>query len=97
MKTIMMVAALSALVGCASTTGVVPTGKDTFMIATHGVMGHSSAGMQKAEAFRQASDYCKTLGKELQPINTGETQGGFGKIAAAEVEFTCLAKQSAAR
>ena len=84
------ISVFALLVGCAGVTDVVPVGQDTFMIASHGVMGWSSAGAQKAKAFQAAAEYCKNLGKELQPIRTSETPGGFGKIAAGEVEFRCL-------
>ena len=81
---------LLLLAGCAGVTDVVPTGPDTFMVANHGTMGWSSAGAQKAMAFQRANDYCKNLGKQFQSISTNESPGGYGKIAAAEVEFRCL-------
>jgi hypothetical protein len=64
------------------------------MVANHGVMGHSSAGAQKAQAFQQATDYCKKTGKALEPVNTAESPSGFGKIASAELEFKCVTPQT---
>ena len=84
------VAAVVAVGGCAGITDVVSTGPDTYLIASHGTMGWSSGGAQKAKAFKEASDYCKKLGKQMHPINASETAGGFGKIAAGEVEFRCI-------
>jgi hypothetical protein len=89
MKVITAVTILAALAGCATTSGVVPTGKDTYVIATPGAMGYAWEDAQKAEALQQASDYCKNLGKQLLPINTAKAQGGLGRIAADAVEFTC--------
>ena len=89
MKRLIVVVAL-LLAGCAGVTGVVSTGPDTYMVASHGVMGWSSGGAQKAKAFQKADAFCKSLGKQLQPIDTSETPGGFGMIAAGEVHFRCL-------
>ena len=85
------IAAVSLVAGCAGVTDVVSTGPDTYIVASHGVMGWSSGGAQKAKAFQEANDYCKNLGKQMQPIKTTDTGGGgFGQIAAGEVEFRCL-------
>ena len=79
------------LVGCAGATHVVSTGPGTYMVASHGTMGWSSGPAQKAKAFEEANDYCKKLGREMQPINSSETESGFGKIASGEVDFRCVA------
>ena len=78
------------LAGCAGLTDVVATGPDTYMVASHGVMGWSSAGAQKAVSFDKADKFCKSLGKTLQPISTQEMPGGSGRIASGEVEFRCV-------
>ena len=82
---------VTLLAGCAGVTHVVATGPDTFMVANHGVMGWSSGPAQKAKAFEEATAYCKQLGKEMLPINSSETAGGFGRIASGEVDFRCVA------
>lgn len=81
---------VAALSGCAGVTDIVTTGPDTFMVASHGTMGWSSGGAQKAKAIQQAGDYCRERGKQLQIVESRETAGGFGKIAAGEVEFRCI-------
>jgi hypothetical protein len=53
-------------------------------------MGWSSGSAQKAKAFEEANAYCKSLGRQMHPIATNETPGGFGQIASGEVEFRCL-------
>jgi hypothetical protein len=81
-----------ALAACAGATDVVNTGPDTFLVASHGTMGWSSGGAQKAAAIQKASDYCKGVGKQLQLMTARETNGGgFGQIAAGEAEFRCVA------
>jgi hypothetical protein len=84
------IAVVFLVTACAGITDVVSTGPDTYMVASHSTMGWSSAGAQKAKAFQEANDYCKNLGKQMLPVSTNETAGGFGKIASGEVEFRCL-------
>ena len=81
---------LCVVTGCASISDVVSTGQGTYMVSSHGVMGHSSAGAEKAAAFEKAGKFCKSLGKTLQSIGTQETPSGFGRIASGEVQFRCV-------
>jgi len=90
MKKVIYYSIVLLLAGCAGVTDVVSTGPDTYMVASHGVMGWSSGGAQKAKAFQEADAFCKSLGKHLQLIGTNEAPGGFGKIASGEVQFRCL-------
>ena len=85
---------ISVLFGCAGVTHVVSTGPDSYMVATHGAMGGSSAGEQKAKAFDEANSYCRGLAKDLEPINVTETDSGLVKKASAEVYFRCVSHPS---
>lgn len=94
-------AALAFCVGflvsaCAGVTGVVSTGPGTYMVASHGTMGWSSGGAQRAKAFQDAEAFCKNEGKQFQPIGSREEPSGFGKIASGEVEFRCIKAESIA-
>lgn len=83
--------AMCVLSACAGVTDVVPTGADTFMVASHGTMGWSSGPAQKAAAMKQAGDYCRSSGKDLQVINSTDSGNGeFGKISSGEVQFKCV-------
>ena len=89
MKRALLICA-AMLAGCAGVTDVVSTGPDTFLVASHGTMGWSSGGAQKAAAIQKAADYCRGMSKQLQLVSARETNGGgFGQIAAGEAEFRC--------
>ena len=90
-QTACSLSAFGFIAGCAGSTEVVPSGPETYRVASHGTMGWSSEGAQKAKAFQQAADFCKSKGKQMQPIGTMETPSGFGQIASGEVEFRCVA------
>ena len=80
------------LAGCASNSGVVPIGKDTFMVSRQAATGFSGSGTLKAEAFAEANQYCLSQNKTLQVVNTNEAQPPYvlGNFPKAEVQFMCL-------
>jgi hypothetical protein len=80
------------LSGCASNSGVVPIGKDTFMVSRQAATGFSGSGTLKAEAFNEANQYCLSQKKTLQVVNTNEAQPPYvlGNFPKAEVQFMCL-------
>jgi len=78
--------------GCASHTGVVTVGKDTYMITKQQATGFPGLGNIKAEIIQEGSQYCAGLGKEFQLVSTQETQPPYilGNYPRAEIQFMCL-------
>ncbi|HXZ50585.1 MAG TPA: hypothetical protein VEH51_01160 [Burkholderiales bacterium] len=64
-------------------------GPDTYVIA-NSEWGFTSGSYQNAEALKEASEYCKGLGKEMLRISTSQNNVRWGKTPAAEVQFRCL-------
>ena len=91
-----VVVIVAALAGCATASGIVPIGQDTYVIAIPASMGYAWEDAQKADARQRASDYCKNIGKKLVPTNTAESTagvpGGSGRLATDEVEFRFICK-----
>jgi len=83
---------LIVLAGCASNSGVVPIGPDTFMISRQAATGFPGLGTLKADAFKEANQYCIGQGKHIRVVNTTETAPPyiFGNYPRAEIEFMCL-------
>jgi len=54
-----------AVVGCASTTGVIPVGQNTFMIAREDDGLAASLGAFKAAAFKEAIAFCAGQAKTM--------------------------------
>jgi hypothetical protein len=65
-----------SLVGCASNTGVVPSGQGNYMIAKQAATGFPGLGNLKAEALEEGNRYClqQGQGRELSVLRTNETQ-----------------------
>ena len=91
MKVKLIVVALF-FAGCAVNSGVVPIGQDTFMVSRQAATGFSGLGNLKAEAVREANQYCANQGKVLQVIHTSESSLPYiwGNFPKAEVQFMCL-------
>jgi hypothetical protein len=86
--------AATMLYGCASNSGVVPIGQDTYMVSRQAATSFGGSGTLKAEAFQEANQYCASQGKKLQVMSTQEAQPPylFGNFPKAEVQFMCLDK-----
>lgn len=80
------------LTGCATNSGVIPIGRDTYMVTRQAATGFSGSGNLKAEAFQEAGQFCVGQGKSLQVVSTAEAQPPFvfGNYPKAEVQFMCL-------
>jgi hypothetical protein len=92
MKRFTIISATIALAGCASNSGIMPIGKDTFMVSRQAATGFSGSGTLKAEAFQEANRYCEGLSKSLQVVSTHEAAPPyiFGNFPKAEIQFMCL-------
>lgn len=62
------------------------------MVSRQAATGFSGSGALKAEAFREASQYCASQNKSLQVVNTSEARPPYvlGNFPKAEVQFMCL-------
>ena len=80
------------LAGCASNSGVVPIGSDTYMVSRQAATGFSGSGTLKAEAFREANEFCLSQKKKMQVVSTAEAQPPYilANFPKAEIQFMCL-------
>jgi hypothetical protein len=93
-----LIIAFTVLVaGCASNSGVIPIGQDTYMVSRQAATGFSGSGTLKAEAFQEANQFCSSQNKMLQVVNTHEAQPPYilGNFPKAEVQFMCLSRNDA--
>ena len=89
---ILISTAVGLLSGCASNTGIVPMGRDTYMIAKQQGTGFPGLGSMKGEIITEAVQFCEKQGKEFQLTATKETQPPYvlGNYPRSEIEFMCL-------
>lgn len=80
-----------AMAGCSGSTDVIPTGLDTYMVASHEATDSSSGPAQRVKAFEEAREYCEKSGKQLQTIRVIDSRpGSEGKTSSVEVHFRCV-------
>ena len=79
------------LCGCASNSGVVAIGSDAYMVSRQAATGFSGLGTLKADAMKEANDYCAEQNMTLKVISAKEAEPPFilGNFPKAEVQFTC--------
>ena len=85
---------LIVLTGCASNSGVVPIGGDTYMVSRQAATGFSGMGTLKADAMREAYGQCQKTGKVVKVIETIDAKPPYilGNYPKTEVRFECVAK-----
>jgi hypothetical protein len=82
------------IVSCASHTGIVKIGQETYMIAKQQGTGFPGLGNMKAEIISEGVKYCDSKGLEFQIISTNETAPPYilGNYPRSEIQFMCLRK-----
>lgn len=78
------------LSACASSTGVIPAGKDQFMISREDNGPAASLGTIKAQVFQEAGAYCAGKGKSMQIIKENDVPRSFGQFPQTSLQFTCV-------
>ena len=81
------------LFGCATSTGVIPSGPDTYTITTDNRLG--LVGVIKKRAIQDAKAYCASSGKKMRtvrPPRLSSQKNFVGKeIPTYNLTFRCLA------
>lgn len=77
------------IAGC-SGPGIVPMGRDTYMVAKDGSFTTFGGGAVKAELYQEANAFCENKRKKLMPVKEASRDSGYGRYANAELQFRCL-------
>jgi hypothetical protein len=77
--------------GCQST-GVIPMDQDSYMIGKKdGMPGLGVSLTNKAEVYREANDFCRTKGLEVQTLEVITTPARPAQLGSTELHFKCVA------
>lgn len=83
---------VSLVGGCATNSGVLPVGPDTYKISTGADNFRGGLSGAKRSAHSQASDFCATMGKEILVLRSTSSNNQIGKpVADYDLTFRCLA------
>lgn len=80
------------LAGCATDSGIVETGPDSYLISKRGGTAFSSVGIMKTDSIKEGVAFCKKVGKSFQLMNTQDVPGGPGRFPTSDVQFMCLSE-----
>ena len=93
MRSLITCAAVALLLcGCAKNSGIIPTGADTYMVSRQAATGFSGMSTLKADAMKEASDFCSAKGMDLEVISTEDAEPPYilGNFPKTEVQFRCV-------
>jgi len=79
------------LAGCTSTSGIIPDGKDAYIVIVSGGHRFTSSSDLKIDAYKEANAYCKKFDKQLETISERSIQAGvLANSSEAELKFKCI-------
>ena len=87
----MRYALLLLIAGCASTSRVVPYGKDTFMVTADDGGGTTNIPRLQVMVAEQANAHCATLGKTME-VKNASARGNVWTGRSATLIFSCTEK-----
>ena len=90
MKILLIVIGFITLAGCASSSGVLNTGPDSYMVSREGGSAFVGTNGLRVDAMKEANAYCQNEGKIFQVSSTQVQGGGLGKYPHADIYFLCL-------
>ena len=92
MKTILIVLMGILVAGCATSTGVIPMGQNTYMVSNRSMAPGASLGAAKAAVLVEAKDFCQSKGNDFKTLNTTDVPRSFGQMPEAAIQFECVPK-----
>lgn len=91
LKKFLMLAVI-VLTGCASNSGIVTIGPDTYFVSKQAATGFTGMGTLKGEAIGEAGQYCTSKGKTVQVMTQKDAEPPFilGNFPKTEITFRCV-------
>jgi len=89
MKKLMLLALF--LTGCATNSGIIPEGRDSYIVIVSAGHRFTSSGDLKIEAYKEANAYCKKFDKQIETILEKTIQAGvLANSSEAELKLKCI-------
>jgi hypothetical protein len=82
----------AALGGCASSTGILPAGPDTYTLSERYAPIRGGSDEAERDALTKANEFCSQQGRQFVPNNMGQTAGMMNQNTTTgyAVTFKCL-------
>ena len=95
MKSLYIASSIAILLSaCASDSGVVQTGTDTYIITKQAATGFSGIGNLKSDAMKEAYAQCSKTRKSVQVVDSQETKPPYllGNYPRIDITFRCVSE-----
>lgn len=91
MKKMLVIFAV-ALAGCASNSGVVTTGPNSYFVSRQAATGFTGLGSLKAEAMAEAGQFCVARGQSVEVTEEKDSRPPYiaGNYPRTEIRFRCI-------
>lgn len=91
MKNLCFIIPFVLLSACATSSGIVSIGGDTYMVSRSEKGFNTTGSRVKADALREANDFCLSSGKKIEIVKTTQLDmKPFRSDSQAEIEFRCV-------
>ena len=79
--------------GCTVNSGIIPMDKDTYFISIQSPQVSFGPPVgQKADAYKEANEFCYKQNKDLETVDIKEVNQIFGRHGSAHLTFRCVSK-----
>ena len=97
-KTLLTTILVAMLMSACQSTGVIPMDRDSYMIGKKdGAPGLGVSLTNKAEVYREAADFCKKIGQEVETLYITTTPARPAQLGSTELQFRCISPGEAAK
>ena len=86
-----------ALAGCASNSGVVTMGPDTYFVSRQAASAFTGLGTLQADAMVEANSFCAKRGGAIEIVNVTQSKPPYlvGNFPRVDMQFRCVAQGTA--
>ena len=79
------------LSGCATNSGIIPEGRDSYIVIISAGHRFTSSGDLKIAAYKNADAYCKKSDKKIETILEKTIQAGvLANVSEVALKFKCI-------
>ena len=90
-RAIFALAAISGIAACTKDTGILETSTGIYLISISAPqVSFGPPIQQKADAYEQATEFCRKKGRRLETIDLQEVNQVFGRHGSVSLEFMCV-------
>ena len=82
---------ITLFISACGSTGVIQMENNKYMVSVKNAkVGFVSAAEEKADAYKEANEFCKSKGKSVETIDIQTRDSGAFQSASATLEFKCI-------